>query len=61
MSEITEHDIRDLLYGQFTEYAKDEGLSMEGEPFRGGFMFYSMETKKAFNHFSAGYVIGAIK
>lgn len=48
-------DVQTILSGPFAEYAKEAGLSMAGEPFKGGFMFYSMETKKAFNHYIAGY------
>lgn len=52
---VTSADIEALLHGPFTEYAKEAGLSMVGERYKGGFMFYSMETKKAFSHYVAGY------
>lgn len=53
-------DFEKVLHGSFARYAEAEGLSMEGEASAKGFVFYSMETKRAFNAYITGYVDGKI-
>ena len=55
---ISEGQMREVLRGWFAIHAEDKGLSMAGESTEEGFLFYSMETKIAFEHYIMGYMAG---
>ncbi|MFT0533949.1 hypothetical protein ACMHYJ_14140 [Castellaniella hirudinis] len=50
--------MRKVLHGWFAIHAEQNGLSMRGETTEDGFLFYSMDTKQAFNHYIMGYMAG---
>jgi len=55
---INMDQMREVLHGWFAIHAEDKGLSMAGENTKAGFLFYSMETKTAFDHYIHGYMSG---
>lgn len=55
---ITEDAIREVLRSWFAMHAAENRLSMGGENTKDGYLFYSMDTKKAFDSFIMGYMAG---